>query len=467
MSASKGSVSLKNGGLGDVTIESFEQMLKNGDLQKIPIQDVLSPLPFFSDWLLYTRKLTDAPDDFLAAGGLQIVSAVLGNRAFITFGNDKIFPHLWMILLAPSSFYHKTTALNLVKKTVADLKFPHPRPGTWEARKQNLDPKFGVNSKAVINSGKELIAPDRFSIDLLVEELQDRPAMLLVQSEFGAFLKEIDKSFNQGAKETLTEIYDSGLITKLTKKIKEENNGKPIQIDDSALSIFSASTKDWLEDYVRLSDISAGFIARYLFVPATDKTRFLGWPAEKDKVLYENIKTQLMGLRNAVVGEMDVSAIKPYYELWYKDLFDRVHQEETVSKTIGFDQRIAVYVLKFATILHIATKRDKVITVDSLIRSLQLAEYFRGKIRELFETTFLTRYEKNIRKIAEYVYRNDHQKTKRKIQQKAASIGIRANEFNAILETLEEDGDMAWDSDKKAWISYQSKYLKGIVKPTK
>jgi len=463
MSASKGSGSLKNGGLGDVTIESFEQMLKNGDLQKIPIQDTLSHLPFFSDWMQYTTQLTDAPDDFLAAGGLQIVSAVLGNRSFITFGNDKIFPHLWMVLVAPSSFYHKTTALNLVKKTVADMKFSR----TWQERKRDFNDSDGENKAKSVGSGKELIAPDKFSIDSLLEELQDRPAMLFVQSEFGAFLKEIDKSFNQGAKETLTEIYDSGLITKFTKKIKEENNGKPIQIDDSALSIFSASTRDWLEDYVRLSDISAGFIARYLFVPATNKTRQIGWPAEKDKILYEKIKKQLMRLRNTANGEMDVSAIKPYYELWYKDLFERVQQEETVSKTIGFDQRIAVYVLKFAIIVHIATKRDKVITVGSLIRALQLAEYFRSKNRELFETTFLTRYEKNIRKIAELIYRHDHQFTRRQIQQRASSIGIRANEFKSILETLEEDGDMAWDSDKKAWISYQSKYLKGIVKPTK
>jgi hypothetical protein len=448
-------------------LEAFKEMLKGGDLRKVPIQVIIRVSPFLEEWMEFAMSMTDAPDEFLAAGGLQLIASVLGNQTYISFGNDKIFPHLWVVLLAPSSFFHKTTALNLVKRTISSLILSR----NWQDRQTDVEKLKSTEQKindevkvSGIRSGQDMLAPDRFSIDLLLEELENRPSMLLVQSEYGAFLKEIDKTFNLGAKETLTEIYDSGLITKFNKTIKAQNDGKPIRIDNTALSIFSASTKDWLEEYIKLSDLGAGFIARFLFVPASKKTRFIGWPATRDEETYERIKQNLLKIRKSMKGELDVSAIKPFYELWYMDLFDRVHREETVTKTIGFDQRLAIYALKFTTILHASTYGNTIITLDSLIRGIQLAEYFRDKTQELFETTFLPKFDQDVRKMAEFIYRHDHKKTKRQLHQRAGAIGIRGEAFKQILELLEEDGDVHWDANEKATISQASKYLKGVIK---
>lgn len=447
-------------------VEAFKEMLKGGGLTKVPIQVIIRASPFLEEWMDFTMSMTDAPDEFLAVGGLQLIASVLGNQTHIAFGNDKIFPHMWIVLLAPSSFFHKTTALNLVKRTISSLIISR----NWQDRE--IDVKKLKSSGQKINdegkgggikSGQDMLAPDRFSIDLLLEELEHRPAMLLVQSEYGAFLKEIDKTFNLGAKETLTEIFDSGLITKFNKTIKAQNDGKPIRIDNTALSIFSASTKDWLEEYIKLSDIGAGFIARFLFVPASKKTRFIGWPATRDEETYERIKQNLLTIRKSMVGELDASAIIPFYEMWYQDLFNRAHSEESFSKTIGFDQRLAVYALKFTIIIHATTYGDTILSVDSLIRGIQLAEFFREKTKELFETTFLSKHDRNVRKIAEIIYQNDHAKTRRELQQRAGSFEVKASEFKGIIEILEEDGDVHWDSDGKATISYASKYLKGII----
>ncbi len=448
----------------ELQLDAFSDMLKGGDLKKVPIQTIIQASPFLEEWMNFAKSMTDAPDEFLAVGGLQLIASVLGNQTYIAFGNDKIFSHLWVVLLAPSSFFHKTTALNLVKRTISSLVFPR----TWQDRmidyekSKSSDPGAKSQTRG-IRSGQDMIAPDRFSIDLLLEELEHRPAMLLVQSEYGAFLKEIDKTFNIGAKETLTEIYDSGLITKFNKTIKASNGGKPIRIDNTALSIFSASTKDWLEEYIKLSDIGAGFIARFLFVPASRKTRFIGWPATRDEKVYEKIKNDLLSIRKSLNGELDVTAIIPFYEAWYSDLFRRVHREETIAKTIGFDQRLASYALKFTIIMHASTYGDTIITADSLIRGIQLAEYFREKTKELFETTFLSQFDKKVRQIAEYIYRNDHGKTRRQLQQRAGSYGIKASEFKGIIEILEEDGDVHWDQGERAVISYASKYLKGVI----
>jgi hypothetical protein len=444
-------------------IEVFNTMLESGDLQDLEIQEILETSRFFTRWMEHATAVTDAPDEFLAVGGLQLVSSILQNHSYIEFGNDKIYPHLWVVLLAPSSYFHKTTVLNLVKRTLADIRLK----SSWDdlkikKNKSSSGEKGGIASTG--KSGKSLIAPDRFSIDYLVEELSKRPSMLLVQSEFGSFLKEIDKTFNQGAKETLTEIYDSGIIVKSNKTILAENNGEPIEVDNTALSILSASTKDWLEEYVKLSDVSAGFIARFIFVPADRKTRFYAWPQNPNDEIVDLIKQDLAAISEKADGEITTSVAKPLYKVWYKHLFDRVHTEETVSKTIGFDQRLSIYALKFAMIIHAANSSNNALSIDSMVRGIALAEYFRAKIRMLFQTTFLSRFDKNKRQIAEFIFRNDHKLTNRKIQQRAGRLGIRAAEFNEIMHVLKEDGDVHFDADDKASISAASIYLKGIIR---
>ena len=110
----------------------FKQMLKEGDLKKVPIQEIVHSSPLLARWMDLTKETTDAPDEFLAASGLQLISSVLGNQSHIMFGSSKINPHLWMVLVAPSSYYRKTTALNLTRRALAKMKFAV----SWSDRKE-------------------------------------------------------------------------------------------------------------------------------------------------------------------------------------------------------------------------------------------------------------------------------------------------------------------------------------------
>jgi len=443
-------------------VEMFKRLLHSEKLKYSSIDEIISSSPLLHRWMESTKEQTDTPDEFLAASGLQLIASVMGNLSHIMFGSTKIFPHLWIILLGPSSFFRKTTALNLTKNCLRDLDLSVDWSDyKYEVRAEGENNKITV--KPVIRSGEDLLAPTRFSIDSLIEELQDIPTMIMIQSEFGVLLTELDKTYNLGSKETLTDIYDSGSFVKSNKTVKKENNGQPIKVVDSALSIYSASTRDWLEMYIKQSDIGSGFMARFLFVPVNEKTRAHGWPNTRNEDMYKSIKRDVAAIRKTVRGEFDASAIKPFYELWYFDLMERAHKEETFSKTIGFDSRLAIYALKFAMIMHASKYGNTKLTLDSFISGIQLAEYFREKTNELFATTFLSEFDKNVRRLAEYIFRNDHGKTRRQLQQRAGSYEIKASEFKQIVEILEEDGDVYWDCDEKATISYASKYLKGVI----
>ena len=463
MDLNKKIAELMNGGPLETKLQTFKQMIKKGDLKKVPIEDIVNFSPILKRLMDLYKETTDAPDEFLATSGLVMISTVLGNQTYIMYGSAKIYPHLWVVLVGDSSYYRKTTALNLTTNAVASMKFP----AQWADHRlesSNGEGQVGEPVLQVIRSGEQLLAPNGFSLALLLEELQERPSMLMAHSEFASLLTEIEKTYNLGAKEALTDMYDSGRHVKFNKTIKAENKGKPIIINETAIAIYSASTRHWLQDHIKPSDIGSGFMARFLFVPANKKTRSHGWPKTMDETTYNIIKSEIASLRRSVKGEFDVSAVKPFYELWYLDLMKRAQQEEDISEKIGFDSRLSIYALKFSIILHASKYGNTILTLDSLVHGIQLAEYFRGKTKELFQTTFLSKFEKNVRRVAEYIYRNDHAITNRKLQQRAGSYGIRAMEFKEILEILEDEGDVHWDHEGKATISYASKFLKGVIK---
>ena len=67
----------------------FKQMLKEGDLKKVPIQEIVRSSPLLVRWMDHTMEQTDTPDEFLAASGLQLISSVMGNQAYIMFGSTQ------------------------------------------------------------------------------------------------------------------------------------------------------------------------------------------------------------------------------------------------------------------------------------------------------------------------------------------------------------------------------------------
>ncbi len=123
----------------EARLDIFKQMLTDGDLKKVPIEEIVNTSPILERWMNFTKELTDAPDEFLAASGLQLISSVMANQSYIMFGSTRIYPHLWMVLVAPSSYFRKTTALNLTRRALASMDFPV----TWS---DHREPKIDEDS---------------------------------------------------------------------------------------------------------------------------------------------------------------------------------------------------------------------------------------------------------------------------------------------------------------------------------
>lgn len=190
--------------------------------------------------------LTDAPVEFHLATGLGALSAAIGNRAWADAWGQKTYPHLWIVVVAASSFWRKSTSINLAE---------------------------GLLREQV----PEACFPNDFSREKFLRVLEGQPWGLLTLKEFGSFLAVAGKDYNSGLKEALTELYDG------PSTFKRSLQSGDVTVSNPAITILGASTLDWLESKVSANDLGSGFIPRFVFVTASEKASAKGMTGSMDQ----------------------------------------------------------------------------------------------------------------------------------------------------------------------------------------
>lgn len=192
-------------------------------------------VPFIGAYVAAQRTTTDAPALFHCLAALAAISAAVGNNIYCNhFGGDTLRPHLWLGLIAPSGMERKSTVINGCRRLVG---------------------QFAGMSERLMGSDS--------TPEPMQEELAVRPYGLMTVDELGALMKDIkEKQYMKGMEGLLTQLWESPLFTRNRK-----GSGK-VTIENAALTMLGASTRDWLQDNLKQSDFRTGFLVRFLFVPA-------------------------------------------------------------------------------------------------------------------------------------------------------------------------------------------------------
>jgi hypothetical protein len=196
-------------------------------------------------YIAYGQRRTDAPVTFHEAAGLVVLSAVIGRRAVLHLGVGDIYPNVWVLILAPSSLYRKSTALDLARDLIEAV-------------------------------DAECLAPDDFTPQRFVAVLaeHDGQPLVLVRDEFSGFYEGLTRlDFQTGLKETLCMAYDGRPFRREKMKPRRRRDVDEIG-DDGAwcfaarqpfLSILAGSTPSRFYDIARPGDVTSGFLARFAF----------------------------------------------------------------------------------------------------------------------------------------------------------------------------------------------------------
>ncbi|MDX2138161.1 MAG: bifunctional DNA primase/polymerase [Chloroflexota bacterium] len=229
-----------------------------------PVVEPPAPPSSLPDWLTrYTAWAgatgNQTPLIFHQAAGLWLLAAAVGRRLY---GESpwgvRIYPNLYLMLVAGTTFYRKSTAYKLAE-SVARAAIPHmlmPTPGSPERFQEALAGRMPTNFDKLPKAQQERLTrgqPFAAQRGLLKDE---------VSGLFGAINK---RDYMVGMKDLLMELYDCPDYFD-----KDTQTGLNI-VENAALSILGVTTPASLGGAISAGDWDNGLLVRFaLLMPEPD-----------------------------------------------------------------------------------------------------------------------------------------------------------------------------------------------------
>ena len=314
---------------------------------------------FEADYLAYAEPQTSAPLVLHKAGALAALSSAVEGRVWFQHGANRIRPNLYMILVASSSFHRKSTALNIARR---------------------LAESAGAYS-----------LPADFSREKFMSLLADKPQATIWHSEFGSLLGLLSRDYMSGTTAFLTDIFDG------YTDFRREVQGRSYEIKNPCLSIFAASTLDWLVSQMREGDFYGGFLPRFLIVPTKEKVASKAFPDTPNLALQQNLKARLTDIRLKMVGEMNLHI---YAKNYYSEWFAEYEGKHALGRLASWYTRLETAVFKLAMLYELGNNVSMEITLESMGRATTFISELTVALDQIFsEGLGLTRDERDLKKV--------------------------------------------------------------------
>ena len=271
---------------------------------------------FFDLYCSYAKDFTDAPELIHRRVALSLLSICLNRKVWLVQGARNLYPNIWMVVVAASSFYRKSSSLWIGEDLL----------------------------KRIPN--QNLILAKEYSYEKFIEEMSFQSVGVFVANEFKTFMEVISKEYNSGMQSLLTDLYDCGEGYK-----RKTKGGGELEIKEPFINILSASTMDWLVASVKDADMAGGFLPRFLIVHAKDRGKSMPFqpPADQKK---RQALIDMLTMACKLKGEVKFSAeAKKEYEIWYWRFENECLKRKSLLSP--FYARLTDYAKKFSMIVNV------------------------------------------------------------------------------------------------------------------
>ena len=402
------------GQLSGITIvcpemENYELITTPKQKKIIPleIEKVVPPDSYLSEYMEYASELTDAPAQFHVFSGLSVLSTVIGNSVYIPWGDGKLSPNLWIVMIAPSSIYRKTTAI-----------------------------RIGCNLIRHIDETK--VFPDEFSPESILHVLEQRPQGLFFWGELRSKLAYFQRSYMAGMQSMLTELYDCPPVYRRTLL------GNSFRVNNPCIGILAASTKEWLRASITEGEMKGGFLQRFMFVLAHSKEKHFAVPAEKD-MHKQNALVMMLNRIRSCEWKIDLTDILDAFTEWHFK-----HEQEAMSADneevlASFYARLDTYCIKLTMLYEIAMQMKSTDfpfgelrpSMPALTYAINLIDYAKVTINYMLSDELVFSKEMANRQKVLGLIENKPGISRRNLMQNA---NLLKRDLDLILETLEGEG---------------------------
>ncbi|MBI1256411.1 MAG: DUF3987 domain-containing protein [Chloroflexi bacterium] len=403
------------------------------------------------NWLSKRSPMT--PRLFLESGPLWAVGLAVARRCVLRLGFGEIFPNLYYLWVAPTTYYHKSTGLNAITDMVRDT-MPHLLlPAT-------TSPEMLVAKLA----GEKPANYDK----LLPFEQQNEDLATRFAGQRGIIIDEaskmlLPKKYMEGHMETMMEMFDAP--RRLERELR--GDGKLI-VYSPALALIGATTPARLGRYLTDGEWEDGLMARFLcltptereikYVVSADTLESYDFPAD--------LKARLLRIYNAFPMPPDIVAlhgldapqphpalsatIEPsvfeYFNQYYAALHEMTDPRRNLDDRLrGNYGRFSTIALKLALIVAImdwadgGTQPAPRVSEAHWTKGQLLAESYRASVHRLVDELSIGLDVKNEEKVLDFIGRTSERPPSAREILRGAGIKTR-KEVDATLTALLGDG---------------------------
>ena len=405
------------GQLSGITIvcpemENYELITTPKQKKIIPleIEKVVPPDSYLSEYMEYASELTDAPAQFHVFSGLSVLSTVIGDRVYIPWGDGRLYPNLWIVMIAPSSIYRKTTAI-----------------------------RIGCNLIRHIDETK--VFPDEFSPESLLHVLEQRPQGLFFWGELRSKLAYFQRSYMAGMQSMLTELYDCPPVYRRTLL------GNSFRVNNPCVGILAASTKEWLRASITEGEMKGGFLQRFMFVLAHSKEKHFAIPAEKD-MPKQNALVMMLNRIRSCEWKIDLTDILEPFTKWHFKHEQEAMMSDNEEVLASFYARLDTYCLKLTMLYEIAMQMKSTDfpfgelrpRPEALNYAINLIDYAKATINYMLSDELVFSKEMANRQKVLGLIENEPGISRKNLMLKAHLL---KRDLDLIMETLEGEGTIA------------------------
>lgn len=362
-------------------------------------------------YVMHARRLTDAPIAFHVAGGLAAMAGAVGSNVYwYGGGHREQWPNLYILLLAPSGVFRKSTSVDLPTNPLADA-----IPG--------------------------IILDREFSPEQFIRNLAEHPTSVLKESEFGSLLERMKSSYMQGMKQRLTDLFDCQDSYDRTIR-GVSGSGERIRIIRPALTILAASTLDWLVESLTETDMRSGFMPRFLFVAPTQKESEPpgGYWAEGDSQKLRAITKAFSQMAHMKRAEVSFKQVRRRIVQWSTEQTDIAESGTAPDELMGLYSRLGHHLAKLCALITVSDEGIQPayeVTPEAAERAIAFLEWIlEGTARVFDERVTFSKFEQQAQKALRFI----GAQTERGVLLKRMKCA--ANELDRVLVTLKERGEI-------------------------
>lgn len=299
-------------------------------------------------YLRYTKE-QESPEMFHFWVGVSLLSAVTARKVYIDQGFFKVFPNMFIILVAGSQKCKKSTSIHIGVDLIKNMEEYKP---------------FILSQKMTPESLIDAMASE--AIEKNISKSDPTAAGVIVADELSTYLD--SNAIQRGMLPVLLKMYDCTDPFEYNTK----TGGKQI-VPKPYLNILAGSSPEYLKISLPSNEVGGGMLARTLLVYQEKPRRarpFIRF--DKDQVLLKkDLVYDLMQI-SELEGAFEFSpAAVDWYEKWYYTWHKDSNFEERDASLENYHAKKPDHLFKLAQILSISEGDKLLITPKHLEQGLQ------------------------------------------------------------------------------------------------